>query len=263
MRSRRTFFVLAGVALGIVVATAGVAAAGSDGSRGGRAATTLVVSGRGERAHGAGDARTGHDGTANRQIEHGDRHGSPTPLAGPSAMGAVGSSHTPAGVPPGGVTGTSAGSPAPVEAPVAAANGPAPVAAATAPNSVAPAAVVHAPTHAPAATPAATVDPNAIPAAQPSSAPTPVPTPVPSPVATPAPGPDLSVLGALGSLAPPIADERTAVRSVLTTTTGRSVVTVIAVLIAMVLFLSMHRRLDRNDPKLASASAQADVARFR
>jgi hypothetical protein len=45
--------------------------------------------------------------------------------------------------------------------------------------------------------------------------------------------------------------------------TGRSLAFITALLIAMALFLSVHRRTDRGDRKLAAARSGADLARFR
>jgi hypothetical protein len=44
---------------------------------------------------------------------------------------------------------------------------------------------------------------------------------------------------------------------------GRPIAVVVALLAAALLFLSIHRRIDRGDPKLGSAHTAPDVARFR
>jgi hypothetical protein len=49
----------------------------------------------------------------------------------------------------------------------------------------------------------------------------------------------------------------------LSTETGRPIAVVLALFAAILLFLSIHRRVDRGDPKLASAHTGPDVARFR
>ena len=257
MRSRRTFLALAALSVCILVGTAGSAGArGDEPGRGQRETTVdrsvptrvLVTSGD----HGRGDGE---------QIDDAARDNGPG--AGPGADAA------------GGVTGTSAGSPAPVEAPVAAANGPAPVAAATAPVLSVPSGV-RVPTDLPASpTPALPAAPAPAPAPAPELAAELAPAPLAAaesePITTPSPQPpvavgafpDLSAFEAIGPVASGVYDGPSAVRSVLATRTGRSVAMIVAVALAMLLFLSMHRRVDRNDPKLATARAETEVARFR
>ena len=52
-------------------------------------------------------------------------------------------------------------------------------------------------------------------------------------------------------------------RTLLSTGTGRPIAIVLALLGAVLLFLSIHRRVDRSDPKLTAADAGPDVARFQ
>lgn len=49
----------------------------------------------------------------------------------------------------------------------------------------------------------------------------------------------------------------------LATPAGHSVAILIALVLAVLLFLSVHPRLDRSDPKLSAAQSGPDVARFR
>jgi hypothetical protein len=87
---------------------------------------------------------------------------------------------------------------------------------------------------------------------------------VAAPAAAPAPSglDDLPVLGAIGSFTDRVAD-RAGAGELLSTGTGRSAAGVAALLAAIALFLSVHRRSDRGDRKLAAAHAGPDLARFR
>jgi hypothetical protein len=96
----------------------------------------------------------------------------------------------------------------------------------------------------------------------------PVAAPVAAIVSTPATGnasvalgglPDLGSIGKVGST---VADGSVA-RTLLSTGTGRPIAVVLALLGAILLFLSIHRRVDRSDPKLTAVNAGPDVARFR
>ena len=85
--------------------------------------------------------------------------------------------------------------------------------------------------------------------------------------AAPAPAPislaGLPQLGTIGELAASVTDGPSAARALLATPTGRSLAVLFGLALAIVLFLAVHRRLDRNDPKLASPHSGPDVARFR
>jgi hypothetical protein len=96
----------------------------------------------------------------------------------------------------------------------------------------------------------------------------PVVAPVAAIVTTPATGdpsvalgnlPDLGSIGKVGST---VGDGSVA-RTLLSTGTGRPIAVVLALLGAILLFLSIHRRVDRSDPKLTAVNAGPDVARFR
>ncbi|MFI5053033.1 MAG: hypothetical protein ACHQDE_01620 [Acidimicrobiia bacterium] len=69
--------------------------------------------------------------------------------------------------------------------------------------------------------------------------------------------PDLGAIGAFGASAPEAA------RELLTTPTGRSLVLVLALMVAILAFLGVHRRLDRRDLKLATARTAGDLVRFQ
>jgi hypothetical protein len=73
---------------------------------------------------------------------------------------------------------------------------------------------------------------------------------------------DVPNLGSIGKFALTV-DGPSAARSLLSTETGRPIAVVLALFAAILLFLSIHRRVDRGDPKLASAHTGPDVARFR
>jgi hypothetical protein len=100
-------------------------------------------------------------------------------------------------------------------------------------------------------------------------APEPTPTPVEPPAPTPAPGANvgslagLPELGSIGAVASGVPDGPAAARALLSTGTGRSVAMILALLLAVLLFLSIHRRVDRSDSKLTAAGSGPEVARFR
>jgi hypothetical protein len=233
------------------MATAGVAAASDNNEVRSESPPTAVVAGGNDRAPRNGNANGGADGsTGGSESSAGGSDSSP---GGPRPDDA-GVNDVP-GVGPGTggtpVTGNGSGGagtpPAPAEVPAAAASGPAPDAAAAAPitpvlDAAAEALVV------PAVPDVATVAEVAAPAA----------------AAAPSPSglDDLPVLGAIGSFTDRVAD-RAGAGELLSTGTGRSVAGVAALLAAIALFLSVHRRSDRGDRKLAAAHAGPDLARFR
>ena len=73
----------------------------------------------------------------------------------------------------------------------------------------------------------------------------------------------LPELGTIGSLASSVPGGTTDARALLSSGTGRSVAVVLALLAAILVFLAIHRRVDRSDPKLAAARTGPDLARFR
>jgi hypothetical protein len=73
---------------------------------------------------------------------------------------------------------------------------------------------------------------------------------------------DLPSLGSIGKLGSTVGDGSVA-RTLLSTGTGRPIAIVLALLGAILLFLSIHRRVDRTDPKLTAVNAGPDVARFQ
>jgi hypothetical protein len=81
-----------------------------------------------------------------------------------------------------------------------------------------------------------------------------------APVADPLAG--LPQLRSLGEVAASVSDGTTA-RELLATPAGRSVAVLVGLVLALLVFLGVHRRLDRSDPKLTTAPAGSDVARFR
>jgi hypothetical protein len=97
----------------------------------------------------------------------------------------------------------------------------------------------------------------------------PVAAPVAAIVTTPATGNasvalgDLPDLGSIGKVGSTVADGSSVARTLLSTGTGRPIAVVLALLGAILLFLSIHRRVDRSDPKLTAVNAGPDVARFR
>jgi hypothetical protein len=153
-------------------------------------------------------------------------------------------------------TGTSVGTPpTPVEAPAAAVSGPAPAAVAAAPIT----------------TSAAEVLGSVVPTSNdPGSGALDAPAVVNALPAAPILGPSdasalasLPNLGTVGELAANVGDGPSAARALIETGTGRSVAVLLALLGAILLFLSIHRRFDRGDPKLAAARSGPDLARFR
>ncbi len=70
-------------------------------------------------------------------------------------------------------------------------------------------------------------------------------------------------LGSLGQIAASVSDGPATARALLATRTGRSVAVLLGFVLAILLFLSIHRRFDRGDRKLATARSVGDVARFR
>ena len=153
----------------------------------------------------------------------------------------------------GDVTGSGAGTPsAPVEAPAVAPSGPAPDGATAAPtsgpvtdafvaagdNTDAPGAVVPAPDAASVTEPALQQ----------------------SELAGLA---ELPVLGSIGQVANQVTDGPSAARALLSTGTGRSLAVLLSLLVAISVFLAVHRRADRGDRKLATARTGPEVARFR
>jgi hypothetical protein len=246
---------LAVLALAVLVVTAGAAFAsdlgapanGDHGWHGnvhdGHAAGVSQGDGsQGDGPQGDGSQASGHHG-------HSDDVGSADSGSGSGSGSSDGS---------GGVTGSSAGIPsAPVEAPAAAASGPAPDAAAAAPDP-APAAD----TLVAAATDGAGLGtPDAALVAGPDAA----------VVAATTNGPtnglqglgDLPALGSIGAIANRVTDGPSAARALLSTGTGRSLAVIGVLLVAIALFLAVHRRADRGDRKLAAARTGPEVARFR
>jgi hypothetical protein len=87
---------------------------------------------------------------------------------------------------------------------------------------------------------------------------------VQEPAVAPSPPPEtagetsvLGPIGDFGAVLPRVA------REVFSTPAGRSAVWVAGLLLAIVVFLLVHRRLDHRDPKLATAPVSGDLARFR
>jgi len=74
--------------------------------------------------------------------------------------------------------------------------------------------------------------------------------------------PDLSALVPAAASAPS-GGLVPAAREVLSTPAARSVAAVIAIALAVLLFLGFQGRFDRSDPKLAGARDGRDLARFR
>ncbi|HEY3672094.1 MAG TPA: hypothetical protein VGN51_14245 [Acidimicrobiia bacterium] len=73
----------------------------------------------------------------------------------------------------------------------------------------------------------------------------------------------LPSLGSIGAITSRVTDGPSAARALLSTGTGRSLAVIGALLVAIALFLAVHRRTDRGDRKLAAARNGSDVARFR
>jgi hypothetical protein len=74
---------------------------------------------------------------------------------------------------------------------------------------------------------------------------------------------DLPALGSIGDVANRVTDGPSAARELLSTGTGRALAVILALLVAIYVFLVVHRRADRGDRKLAAARTGPEVARFR
>jgi hypothetical protein len=74
---------------------------------------------------------------------------------------------------------------------------------------------------------------------------------------------DLPDLGSIGKVASAVGSGSTTAGTLLSSGAGRPIAIVLALLGAVLMFLSFHRRVDRSDPKLAAATTGPDVARFR
>jgi hypothetical protein len=153
----------------------------------------------------------------------------------------------------GGVTGSGAGTPsASGEAPAAAASGPAPDAAAAAPD---PAPVVDA---AVVSTLGAAVS-DGFGAVGQDAAPV-APTNETEGVDD---RPVLDATGSTGAIADQVIEAPAAARALVSTDRGRPLAAIGALLVAIVLFVGVHRGADSGDRKLAAARSGAEVARFR
>jgi hypothetical protein len=84
----------------------------------------------------------------------------------------------------------------------------------------------------------------------------------PAPI-TPLPAPVVGATADLGLIGSAAAATPATARELLTTPAGRSVALVLLLMLAILLFLGTHRRLDRGDGKLAPEATAGDVARFR
>jgi hypothetical protein len=101
------------------------------------------------------------------------------------------------------------------------------------------------------------------------------PVPTDSPATAPAVAaavPDLSALAGLaqvpelrsvGAVANGVTGDQSGPRELLSTGAGRSLLMVAVLLLAIGVFISAHRWMDRGDRKLAAARSGSDVARFR
>ena len=272
MGPRRISAALAALALGLLLAMGGGAAASSSSPR----------SGHGHDKSQAPTPRHPSDGehhTANGSPRGStDPHDDGNPEQEPTSGGGVDA----AGTPPAGVT------PTPVPAPAAAVSGPAPAPAAAAPTVAAtPPTVAATPPTVAAAPPTisptaptnsgappnvsavvATISPPEVAAAgtavgvdtAPLAAP---PAAEPPSVDDPFSWDGLPQLGSLGEVAASVSDGPATARVLLASPTGRSVVALLGLVVAILLFLAVHGRFDRSDPKLAAAHSGPDVARFR
>ena len=275
MGPRRISAALAVLALGLLLATAGAAAASS----------SSPSSGHGHQVGGPVDHSQTSSPERPRVTEHpvtqAPPRGHPSDGVHGSANGSPGGSTDPhddgnpqeeppsgggvnaAGTPPAGVPQT------PVPAPAAAVDGPAPAAAAAAPTvSVAQVAAGTAAGAGTTGTGTTGTGANAGTGTTGADAPaeTPAVTPVETPlvpVADPFSLSGLPQLRTLGELAASVTDGPSTARALLATPAGRSVAVLLGLVLAIILFLSVHRRLDRDDPKLATAPSGSDVARFR
>ncbi len=265
MGARRPFAALTVLAFAALIATAGVAFAAGHDDRGSGAAgapsefdhaghgrdVPAPVDG-GVQGEDAGKNKAGKSNAGeNNAGENND--GATVDDVGNVGSGGVDGSGASSGR--GDVTGTSVDIPStPVEAPAAAASGPAPDAAAAAPvtNSVADAFVVE------------SVTASAPGGGGPAPANAPV-TELAAPVAASVPADlaGLPVLGSVGAVANRVSDGPSAARELLSTGPGRSLAVVAVLLLAIGVFLSVHRWSDRGDRKLAAARSGSDVARFR
>ena len=268
---RRTTLVLALLALGLLVASAGVAAA-SDGAWShapsvptpapdGSGVPTATWTDHGKHGSEPGDADSrGHDADGHDTGGHDADSGGVGTTDDGSSGGTTDpdDGHSSGGDTGGDVTGTSVDIPStPVQAPAPTASGPAP-------DAVAPAPIVSAVEVFVPADGATGTDLGA-PAAFDGVAPV---ADVPALVAPSVPTGAVSLtglpeLGTIGSLASNVSGGPTDPRTLLSSGTGRSVAVVLALLGAILLFLAFHRRVDRGDPKLATARAGPDLARFR
>jgi hypothetical protein len=75
--------------------------------------------------------------------------------------------------------------------------------------------------------------------------------------------PALGTIGTVGAVSNRVTDGPAAARALLSTDTGRSLAVIVSLLVAMAVFLAVHRRTDRTDRKLAAARTGPEVARFR
>jgi hypothetical protein len=257
MGPRRIFVALAVLALVVVAGTATVAFASDAPGRGSAGADSGRLSPSERRAQEAGtSADDDHSGDVHSRDVHpgeGSAQGSNNPGNGPVTQEANGGSGGAGGsdvgvtsVPggaisslPDGISSSAGILPAPIEAPAAAASGPAPDAAAAAPEFTVLAAGP-APTEAPAP-----------------------PGNSAAPTAEPAPLAGLPSLGVIGAIPDAVADPPSAARAILSSGTGRSLAVIVGLLIAIVVFLAIHRRADRGDRKLAAARTGPDLASFR
>jgi hypothetical protein len=237
MGLRRIFAALAVLALGLLLATAGVAAASSQFSSDGSVREHDWSTDSNPKPPVTEPPVTQPPVTQAPAPEHPSHGGNPDQE--PSSGGGV----TAEGTPPAGVPQT------PVTAPAAAVNGPAPATAAAAPIDSGAAVAPETGTGPDAGnggTPtAATADPPAVAPQDPYSL------------------AGIPQLRSLGQIAAAVTDGPAAARQLLTTPTGRSVLVLLGLVLAIVVFLSLHRRLDRGDPKLAAAQLGSDVERFR
>lgn len=235
MGPRRTSAALAVLALGVVTLTAGAAAAFCGDDALGTVARQHGYEGRDHQSsdhqtwdHGGSD----HDDGVNEQFTGGQAAGGNSGVVTGNGDGSGSGTGTP---------------PVPVEAPAAAASGPAPDAAVAAPA------------------PAVATD-TFVAAAGSDTLGTPVPAPEAAAPAAPSglEGLDaLPVLGSLDDITNRVTDGPAAARELLSTRTGRSLLVIGALLIALAIFLAVHRRTDRGDTKLAAARSGPEVARFR
>lgn len=246
--------VLAVLALGLLLTTAGAAAVASTEDHGPAIGGHFGAESSHERERGEGsrttsrvtapgtglawNGRSSADRDSIDSIDSGGAHDDGHDAGEPHADGGVDAAGSPAGVPQ-----TSA------VAPAAAANGPAPVAAA-------------APASGGVVGREVTLAGSAAPdVARPAAVP---PTPAaPAAVEDPFPSAGLPQLGPPGGIAASVDGGPSTPRRLLATPAGRSLAALGGLVLAILLFLVVHRRLDRSDPKLAAPRLGSDVARFR